>query len=75
MLPPLQPNAQAEEIYMMIRPLVKTLYLSKKSVVSFIDAIYSRIYKCKDSNLLDRVVHRLPEKIFLRSVKRNGIFP
>lgn len=66
LLPPLQPNAETEEMYMMIRPLMKTLYLSKESTIGFIDAIYSRIYECKDGNLLDRVVHRLPEKIFLR---------
>lgn len=66
LLPPLRPNAQTEEMYMMIRPLMKTLYLSKESTVGVIDAIYSRIYECKDRDLLDGVVHRLPEKIFLR---------
>ena len=68
LLPPLQPNAQTEEMYLMIRPLMKTLYLSKESIIGFINTIYSRIYECKDSNLLDRVVHRLPEKIYLRDL-------
>jgi GNAT superfamily N-acetyltransferase len=66
LLPPLQPNSQTEEMYMMIRPVMKTLYLSKESTTGVIDAIYSRIYEYKDGNLLDTVVHRIPEKIFLR---------
>ena len=52
LLPPLQPNAETEEMYLMIRPLVKTLYLSKESTIGFIEAIYSRIYECRDNYLL-----------------------
>ena len=40
-LPPLQPEIESEEMYLMIRPLVKMPYLSKASTISIIDAIHT----------------------------------
>ncbi len=48
-----------------VRPLVEMRYLSKDTIISFIDAIYSRIYKYDESDLLERLEQRLPEKIYL----------
>jgi hypothetical protein len=57
LLPPLQPSAETEEMYMMIRP-AGGIYKCKLLVAG-------GIYKCK-GELLDRIVHQLPEKICLR---------
>lgn len=69
LLPPLQPDVEPEEMYLMIKPCVETSFLSKDSTVQYIEAIYSKIYKYRNYDLLNRVEHKLPEKIFLRHSK------
>jgi GNAT superfamily N-acetyltransferase len=45
LLPPLQHGVEAEEMYLMLRPLVDISHLSRESVVRYIEAIYLRIYQ------------------------------
>jgi GNAT superfamily N-acetyltransferase len=65
LLPPMRNGGEAEEMYLMIRPLGEVHHLSKASVVRYIRAIYSTIYQYHSNNLLDRIAQKLPAKIML----------
>ena len=67
LLPP-QNGSIPEEMYLMIRPLVEIPFLSKESVVQFIDAIYSRIYQYQNNDLLDKISQNLSATIMLRDI-------
>jgi hypothetical protein len=66
-LPPLQYGTEPEEMYLMINPLDdKIHYLPKESVLQYIEAIYSTIYRYQAKGLpLDTISQQLPSKIIL----------
>jgi GNAT superfamily N-acetyltransferase len=66
-LPPIQPSFGSEEMYLMIRPLGETHYLSKEPVLQYIEAIYSTIYQYQDNDLLNLISQKLPARIMLRN--------
>jgi GNAT superfamily N-acetyltransferase len=68
LLPPMRNGVEAEEMYLMIRPLGEVHHLSKASVVRYIRAIYSTIYQYHSNNLLDRISEKLPAQIMLRTM-------
>ena len=66
LLPPLQHGFEAEEMYLMIRPLVKIPYLTKESAVQYINAIYSTVYQYEKDDMLEKISQKLPSRIMLR---------
>jgi GNAT superfamily N-acetyltransferase len=68
LLPPIQNEMKPELMYLMIKTVNEIIYLSKESVIQYIDAIYSKIYQYRSSDLLDRISQKLPEKITLRNM-------
>lgn len=68
LIPPLQGGTHPEEMYLMISPLSpqETIYLSKKDVLDYIQAIYITIYEYKDDDLLYKISQEIPEIIELR---------
>lgn len=68
LLPPMQDGIEAEELYLMIKPIEEIHYLRKESVVQYIKTIYTTIYQYTDSDLLDKISRKLPEKIMLRNM-------
>jgi hypothetical protein len=61
-LPPIHHGINAEDMYLMIRPLKHTQqqqqiqYLAKESVVQYIHTIYSTIYQYESNDLLDSIM-------------------
>jgi GNAT superfamily N-acetyltransferase len=68
LLPPMRNGGEAEEMYLMIRPLWEVHHLSKASVVKYISAIYSTIYQYHYNYLLERITQKLPAKIVLCAI-------
>ncbi len=68
LLPPIYPGSKMEEMYLMIKPLGETYYLSKELVIQYIRNIYSTIYRHYGNDLIDKISSDLPEKIILRPV-------
>jgi GNAT superfamily N-acetyltransferase len=66
LLPPLQHGFEAEEMYLMIRPLVEIPYLTKESVVQYVNALYSTIYQYENDDMLEKISQKLPSRIMLR---------
>jgi hypothetical protein len=67
LLPPLQHGFEAEEMYLMIRPLVEIPYLTKESAVQYINAIYSTVYQYEKDDMLEKISQKLPSRIMLRA--------
>jgi hypothetical protein len=53
--PPLQSGSDPEDMYLVMRPLKEIDYLSKESVVKYIDAIYTTIYQYQGHDLLAEI--------------------
>lgn len=68
-LPPIHHGTNAEEMYLMIRPLKQIHYLAKESVVQYIHTIYSTIYQYESNDLLDSTSNKLPARIMLRDMR------
>jgi GNAT superfamily N-acetyltransferase len=62
LLPPVRNGIEAEEMYLMIRPLGEVHYLSRATVVKYIPAIYSTIYQYHTNTLLERTLQKLPTR-------------
>lgn len=69
LLPPVRNGIEAEEMYLMIRPLGEVHYLSRASVVKYIRAIYSTIYQYHTNTLLERTLQKLPTRITLCTMR------
>ena len=69
LLPPVRNGIEAEEMYLMIRPLGEVRYLSRASVVKYIRAIYSTIYQYHTNTLLERTLQKLPTRITLCTMR------
>jgi ribosomal protein S18 acetylase RimI-like enzyme len=62
-LPPIHDGSSSEEMYLMIRPLGELHWLSKESVLRYIQAIYSTIYQYQEKDLLSIISQKLPARI------------
>ncbi len=69
-LPP-QHGSDPEETYLMIVPLKNLRSLSKNSILEFVKAVYSRVYRYQSDDLLDMVARDLPRTIRISDVKVN----
>jgi hypothetical protein len=56
------------EMYLMIVPLTEMHSIPKRSIVRFVDAIYSTIYQYENKDLLNAVFHDLPTTIIVRDM-------
>jgi GNAT superfamily N-acetyltransferase len=68
LLPPIQHGIEPEEMYLMIKPLNEIQHLTKESVLQYIKAIYSTIYKYHNEELLDKISRDLPSRIMLKDM-------
>jgi hypothetical protein len=68
LLPPLRYGVDPEEMYLIMRPLKQINYLSKQSIIAFIEAIYSTLYQYQGKDLLYKTSRTLPEKVRLREI-------
>jgi GNAT superfamily N-acetyltransferase len=66
---PSQNEGNLEEMYLMMRPLVKIDSLSKVFVFRYISAIYSTIYKYENNDLLAKLFGTMPTIVHLRDLE------
>ncbi|HEX5519940.1 MAG TPA: GNAT family N-acetyltransferase [Candidatus Nitrosocosmicus sp.] len=67
-LPQIHSGTKEEEMHLMIKPLVKTDYLTREQVFMCIENIYRTIYQYHNNDLADKIFYNTPEKIILRSL-------
>ncbi|MGN6624213.1 MAG: GNAT family N-acetyltransferase [Candidatus Nitrosocosmicus sp.] len=67
-LPQIHSDTKEEEMHLLIKPLVKTDYLTREQVFMCIENIYRTIYQYHNNDLVDKIFYNTPEKIILRSL-------
>lgn len=67
-LPPIHPESKEEEMYLMIKTIGKTEYLSKEQIIEYIINIYHTIYQYYNNDLIDRISSTMSEIVMLRSI-------
>jgi ribosomal protein S18 acetylase RimI-like enzyme len=67
-LPQIRPGTKEEDMHLMIKPLVKTDYLTREQVFVCIKNIYHTIYQYYNNDLVDKIFYNMPKKIILRSL-------
>ncbi|MGN6560788.1 MAG: GNAT family N-acetyltransferase [Candidatus Nitrosocosmicus sp.] len=67
-LPQIHSDTKEEEMHLLIKPLVKTDYLTREQVFMCIENIYRTIYQIHNNDLVDKIFFNTPEKIILRSL-------
>jgi hypothetical protein len=58
-----------EEMYLMIKLSKSISWIPKKSIANFINSIYSDLYECRKSDLLDKTINNLPDHIQIEELK------
>jgi hypothetical protein len=44
-------------------------WISKKNIANFINSVYSDLYECRKSDLLDKTINNLPDHIQIEELK------
>lgn len=65
---PSQNRGKPEEMYLMIVPSTEMHSIPKRSIIRFVDALYSTIYQYENKDLLNAVFHDLPTTIIVRDM-------
>jgi GNAT superfamily N-acetyltransferase len=67
---PIQVNGDAaEEMYLMIKPSKNITSISKKSIVNFIDSVYTDVYDYRKDDLLSKTSANLPDVINIEELR------
>ena len=66
---PIQIDGDVEEMYLMIKLSKNITQIPKKSIVNFINFVYSDLYEYRKSDLLGKTVDNLPDHIEIEELK------
>ncbi|MGB7664743.1 MAG: GNAT family N-acetyltransferase [Nitrososphaeraceae archaeon] len=66
---PVQVDGNAEEMHLMIKPSKNITRISKKSIIAFIDSVYTDVYDYRKVNLLNKTSANLPDVIDIKELK------
>jgi GNAT superfamily N-acetyltransferase len=66
---PIQIDGDVEEMYLMIKLSKNISWISKKNIANFINSVYSDLYECQKSDLLDKTINNLPDHIPIEELK------
>lgn len=66
---PLQIGEGIEEMYLMIKLSKNISLISKKSIVDFIDSVYTDVYNYRKTDLLGKTIASLPDTINIEELK------
>jgi GNAT superfamily N-acetyltransferase len=66
---PIQIDGDVEEMYLMIKLSKNISWISKKNIANFINSVYSDLYECRKSDLLDKTINNLPDHIQIEELK------
>lgn len=69
---PIQTDGDAEEMYLMIKLSKNITWISKKSIIDFIDSVYTDIYDYRKSDLLSKIIANMPDVIDIDDLKAKG---
>jgi len=60
---PIQIDGDVEEMYLMIKLSKNITWISKKSIVDFINSVYTDVYEYRRTDLLSKTIANLPDVI------------
>jgi hypothetical protein len=66
---PIQVDGNVEEMYLMIKLSKNLTRISKKSIVSFIDSVYTGVYDYRQDDLLGKTTTNLPDIIDIEELR------
>jgi ribosomal protein S18 acetylase RimI-like enzyme len=66
---PIQIDGDVEEMYLMIKLSKNITWISKKSIVDFINSVYTDVYDYRRTDLLSRTIANLPDVIDVVELK------
>jgi GNAT superfamily N-acetyltransferase len=66
---PIQVDGNFEEMYLMIKLSKNMTRISKKSIVNFIDSVYTDVYDYKKDDLLNKTSANLPDVIDIEELR------
>jgi GNAT superfamily N-acetyltransferase len=66
---PIQIDGDVEEMYLMIKLSKNISWIPKKNIANFINSVYSDLYECRKSDLLDKTINNLPDHIQIEELK------
>jgi GNAT superfamily N-acetyltransferase len=66
---PIQIDGDVEEMYLMIKLSKNISWISKKNIANFINSVYSDLYECRKSDLLDKTINNLPDHIQIEELR------
>jgi GNAT superfamily N-acetyltransferase len=66
---PIQIDGDVEEMYLMIKLSKNITWISKKSIVDFINSVYTDVYDYRRTDLLSKTIANLPDVIDIEELK------
>jgi ribosomal protein S18 acetylase RimI-like enzyme len=66
---PIQIDGDVEEMYLMIKLSKNITWISKKSIVDFINSVYKDVYDYRRTDLLSKTIANLPDVIEIVELK------
>ncbi|MGH9965853.1 MAG: GNAT family N-acetyltransferase [Nitrososphaeraceae archaeon] len=66
---PIQIDGDVEEMYLMIKLSKNITWISKKSIVDFINSVYTDVYEYRRTDLLNKTIANLPDVIDIEELK------
>jgi ribosomal protein S18 acetylase RimI-like enzyme len=66
---PIQIDGDVEEMYLMIKLSKNITWISKKSIVDFINSVYTEVYDYRRTDLLSKTIANLPDVIDIVELK------
>jgi GNAT superfamily N-acetyltransferase len=66
---PIQIDGDVEEMYLMIKLSKNITWISKKSIVDFINSVYTDVYEYRRTDLLSKTIANLPDVIDVVELK------
>lgn len=66
---PLQIEGGVEEMYLMIKLSKNISWISKKSIIDFIDSVYTDVYDYRKTDLLGKTIASLPDTLNIEELK------
>lgn len=66
---PIQIDGDVEEMYLMIKLSKNITWISKKSIVDFINSVYTDVYDYRRTDLLSKTIANLPDAIDIVELK------
>jgi ribosomal protein S18 acetylase RimI-like enzyme len=66
---PIQIDGDVEEMYLMIKLSKNITWISKKSIVDFINSVYTDVYDYRKTDLLSKTIANLPDVIDIEELK------